>query len=135
MRSHYEKYHSAGLNRGLRHPVALVLFAHNLYLTTFRFTDTLPYCLFARTHTRSYFICNHLLLSSGVGCTDSRSLNFPIYFFSLTNPNNINFHVRSIVHIFGPSSRIGLSTERNTYKAIELSSVTLIVRDLRPLAS
>ena len=93
-----QKRHPAGLKRGLRHPVPLVLFAHSLYLITFRFTYTLPYSLFARTHTRSYFFCNQLLLSSGVDCTDSRSLIFPCYFFSLTNPNNINFRVRSIVH-------------------------------------
>ena len=97
MRSHYEKHHPAGLNRGLRHPAALMLFAHSLYFTTFRFTYTLPYCLFARMHTRSYFFCNQLLPSSGVVAQTLEVLIFPFYFFSLTNPNNINFRVRSIV--------------------------------------
>ena len=44
------------------------------------------------------FFCNQLLLASGVGCTDSRSLTFSIYFFSLTNPNTKYFRVRSIVY-------------------------------------
>ena len=101
-----EKHHLAWLSRGLH--LALPLIAKHyllyLYLCLYfailfanKILDTLP-ILFERI-LRSY-----LFLQSTFTCEWSwlhRLLKsqFPFYFFSLTNPNNINFRVRSIVYI------------------------------------
>ena len=99
MHSHYEKHHLACLNRSLRHPVALVLFAHSLYLTTFRFTYI--HCLIAGLleRIRVHFSAINFYFRVELVTQTLEVLILPFYFISLTNPNNINFRVRSFVYI------------------------------------
>ena len=57
-------------------------------------------CLLARTHFCVHIFYNLTFALERSWLHDSWSLTFSIYFFSLTNPNNINSRIRSFVYNF-----------------------------------